>query len=257
MNVKKILVLSLFTIAIVGIVAPTYASNVDETNMDSAKVLTKTKTVINKITYNANGGKIDKKTSVSKNVKLGSKLGTLASTPKRSGYTFQGWYTKKSGGTKISKNTKPNKSVTYYAHWKSKMANVDSKLIGKWYAYKPLSQLSIDNMIYYTFDNNGRFSYMINTQIKIGNYKVSPAKINYPEGFYYKTQLSSGKITFTNVKYNNQFGEVEKYPDTVVEYRVVKDSKGDEVLEIPMLDYPNLNYLSYSEFFHRFAKASS
>ncbi len=47
-----------------------------------------------------------------------STLGTL-STPTREGYTFDGWYTAPSGGTKISSSTTvPARNVTYYAHWK-------------------------------------------------------------------------------------------------------------------------------------------
>jgi len=45
-------------------------------------------------------------------------LGTLT-TPIRTGYTFDGWYTKPTGGEKVSSTTvvpKQNK-VTYYAHW--------------------------------------------------------------------------------------------------------------------------------------------
>ena len=38
--------------------------------------------------------------------------------PTRKGYTFQGWFTAKTKGTKISVNTTVSKSVTYYAQWK-------------------------------------------------------------------------------------------------------------------------------------------
>ena len=32
--------------------------------------------------------------------------------------TFNGWYTKKTGGTKVTSNTIPTSSTTVYAHWK-------------------------------------------------------------------------------------------------------------------------------------------
>ena len=35
----------------------------------------------------------------------------------REGYTSKGWYTKKSGGSKIKTSTKVTKNVTYYAQW--------------------------------------------------------------------------------------------------------------------------------------------
>lgn len=68
-----------------------------------------------KLTYNANGGKVS---TTSKIVYQGSAYGTLA-TPTRTGYTFAGWYTAKSGGSKVTSSTKVTKSSghTLYAHW--------------------------------------------------------------------------------------------------------------------------------------------
>ena len=47
---------------------------------------------------------------------------SLPTDPTRTGYTFDGWYTSPTGGTKItSSNTIPaNNTTTYYAHWKVK-----------------------------------------------------------------------------------------------------------------------------------------
>lgn len=42
-------------------------------------------------------------------------------TPERSGYSFSGWYTEKTGGTKVTGDTKLDKSVsTLYARWSTK-----------------------------------------------------------------------------------------------------------------------------------------
>lgn len=67
-----------------------------------------------KVKFNANGGKCSRS---QRSVDYGSSIGTLP-TATRSGYSFQGWYTKKSGGTKISSSYKVKKAVTLYAHWK-------------------------------------------------------------------------------------------------------------------------------------------
>ncbi len=67
------------------------------------------------ITLNANGGKVSpSKITVSYDLQYGA-----LPTPKRTGYTFTGWYTKKSGGTKIISATTVTLSVpkTLYAHW--------------------------------------------------------------------------------------------------------------------------------------------
>ena len=71
-----------------------------------------------KITWNANGGKIGSKATKTISYTKGKKIAKLQ-TVKRSGYTLKGWYTKKSGGKKVTKNTKAKKT-TYYAQWTAK-----------------------------------------------------------------------------------------------------------------------------------------
>lgn len=68
-----------------------------------------------KVTYHANSGSLKTKNKI---VTTGAKYGTLAK-PTRSKYIFKGWYTKKSGGTKITKNSKVTlkKDQTLYAQW--------------------------------------------------------------------------------------------------------------------------------------------
>lgn len=65
------------------------------------------------VTWNANGGTVSP-TSVSKT--HGSTLGTLP-TATRTGYTFKGWSTSKTGPVNISTTTKVTANVTYYAVW--------------------------------------------------------------------------------------------------------------------------------------------
>ena len=38
-------------------------------------------------------------------------------TPTKAGYTFDGWYTQKSGGTKVNSPYMPSSDITLYAHW--------------------------------------------------------------------------------------------------------------------------------------------
>ena len=105
------------------------------TNQDNIQIEAKYKKVsTNKIIFDGNGGKIGSKKTVSITVKKGSKLKKLATTPKRKGYTFQGWFTKKKGGKEITKNTKPGKSLTYFAQWKKArvLTSEEKKLVGKY-----------------------------------------------------------------------------------------------------------------------------
>ena len=66
------------------------------------------------ITLNANGGSVSTGTLTKG---YGSQMGTLP-TPTRAGYTFTGWYTAATGGTRITEaTTVPANNVTYYAQW--------------------------------------------------------------------------------------------------------------------------------------------
>jgi len=67
------------------------------------------------VKFNGNKGKV---TDTSKTVTVKSKYGTLPKA-KRAGYKFAGWYTKKSGGTRIKSTTKCKLkgNQTLYAHW--------------------------------------------------------------------------------------------------------------------------------------------
>ena len=65
------------------------------------------------VTFDANGGNV---TTTSKTVTYDSTVGTLP-TPTRNNYTFTGWYTAATGGTKVTETTKVMASVIYYAHW--------------------------------------------------------------------------------------------------------------------------------------------
>lgn len=67
------------------------------------------------LTYDANGGSCS---TAAKALTFGDDYGILP-TPTRIHYTFDGWYTAASGGTKVSENTTPisAENVTIYAHW--------------------------------------------------------------------------------------------------------------------------------------------
>lgn len=67
------------------------------------------------VTFNANGGSV---TTASMTVTNGRQYGELP-TPTYTGYTFDGWYTLQSGGTKIESTSTVNLTgdTTLYAHW--------------------------------------------------------------------------------------------------------------------------------------------
>ena len=65
------------------------------------------------ITFDANGGSV---TSASGTTNEDSKLTSLP-TPVRTGYIFNGWYTEKTGGTKVTTATVFKEDATVYAQW--------------------------------------------------------------------------------------------------------------------------------------------
>ena len=69
------------------------------------------------VTFDANGGTC---TTASKSVTYDSTYGTLP-TPERTGYTFAGWYTDKTNGSKVVSTTKVaiTSAQTLYARWKA------------------------------------------------------------------------------------------------------------------------------------------
>lgn len=69
-----------------------------------------------RIVFAPNGGRVS---SGSKTVICGKTYGTLP-TPTRRGYTFAGWYTAKSGGSRIGSSSvvRTTKNQTLYARWK-------------------------------------------------------------------------------------------------------------------------------------------
>ena len=66
------------------------------------------------VTFDPNGG--TSSDNLSKTVNAGSQIGTLP-TVTRDGYTFNGWYTSTTGGSKISTTTTISSDKTYYARW--------------------------------------------------------------------------------------------------------------------------------------------
>ena len=73
------------------------------------KVKTGTGTISNSTyTFGTDNGEIEA-TYTENNVEL--------PTPSKTGYTFDGWYTEKTGGTKVNTPYKPTSNVTLYAHW--------------------------------------------------------------------------------------------------------------------------------------------
>jgi len=73
------------------------------------------------VSFDANGGTVNPSVKL---VTIGKAVGNLPQPEARAGYTFLGWFTDKTGGTQITKNTIPAGHVTYYAHWHNGADNI-------------------------------------------------------------------------------------------------------------------------------------
>ena len=67
----------------------------------------------NQITFDGNGGRPTNSTMTT----TGKKLASLPTATRSGRYSFDGWYTERNGGTKITTATLFDKDTTVYAHW--------------------------------------------------------------------------------------------------------------------------------------------
>lgn len=167
------------------------ASKVNITVTKSAKVT---------VNLNANGGKISSKKST---VYYNDTYGTLTA-PTRKGYAFSGWYTKKTGGTKITANTIVSKKTqhTLYAHWKKVSTG----------------KAAIKTAV----NQTGK-------KLKVTWKKVSGAK-GYQVLCATNTKFTKNKQTLTVTKRNATFKNLKKKKTYYVKVRAYKiDSAGKKV----------------------------
>lgn len=169
-----------------------------------------------KVTLNANGGKVSGSSSKTITVTKGLTYSGIVN-PTRSGYTFQGWYTKKSGGTKITKDTKVTLTgkQTLYAHW---LKNYKVTLNANNGKVSPSSLTVVSGKTYANLPTPTRSGYTFKgwyTTKLIGGSKVSNAtKVTKNHTLY--ARWTKNPATFT-VKLNANGGSVSKSSFTVKE----------------------------------------
>lgn len=86
------------------------ATSLRATGTDGAGLVSRSSNPV--VTFDANGGACSTKYIETKNGKLPS-----LPTPEWAGHSFDGWYTQKDGGTKVTTSTVFIESTTVYAHW--------------------------------------------------------------------------------------------------------------------------------------------
>ena len=82
------------------------------------------------VSFNPNGGGFDDEGEAVRDVEKGAAVGELP-VPSRLGYSFGGWWTAKTKGTKVTAKTKVTKNVTYYARWTVRKYKVAASVSAK------------------------------------------------------------------------------------------------------------------------------
>ncbi len=100
------------------------------------------------LTYDANGGT---NAPAAHTIPSGENFELSAQVPVRTGYTFAGWYTQPSGGTKVTADTVFTQDTTVYAQWKS---GAPSKVTG-------VTAVFQDGQIKVTWNNNNAVKYRV------------------------------------------------------------------------------------------------
>ena len=90
-----------------------YMFYMPESNVVLQPVFVKYQTTEFTVTFDANGGA----PSVGSMTTTNQKLTSLPSASRSGSYSFDGWYTEKSGGTKVTTDTEFHANTTVYAHW--------------------------------------------------------------------------------------------------------------------------------------------
>ena len=157
------------------------------------------------VKFNAKGGTVS---TSSKKVTSSAKYGTLPK-PARTGYSFGGWYTKKSGGSKISaaSTVKITATQTLYAKWyrKGKVTTKSTALTvrsGAGSNYKKLGSLAKGKTValkgskgsWYKITFNGKTGYISKSYVKRVSTKTSSSSSTVTKNKTGTVNISSGSL---------------------------------------------------------------
>ncbi len=173
-----------------------------------------------KVTFNSNGG--NAANPANKDVKYDSPYGDMPS-PTKTGYTFAGWYTAASGGTKVETTTtvKTASAHTLYAHWTANKYRVTLNANGG--SVSPNTRDVTYDSTYGTLPNATRAGYTFKgwfTATSGGSQVTSGTKVTITaaQTLYARWQANSYKVTFNsnggstpnptskNVTYDSTYG---------------------------------------------------
>lgn len=160
--------------------------------------------------FNANGGRCSYS---SYSYTVGSTYGWLPTPERRDGYTFTGWYTAISGGTRITESSTVTDSVTYlYAHW---TANVSLAT-------------AIDYNTYSVTTGGSASWFADSSTAYAGSYSARSGSIGASQSTYMQTTVyGAGELLFTwKVSSESSFDKLKLYIDGNLRREISGTSSG-------------------------------
>ncbi|MCI8497793.1 MAG: InlB B-repeat-containing protein, partial [Bacilli bacterium] len=184
-----------------------------------------------RVTFNPNGGSVS---TPYKTVYYEQSYGTLP-TPTRTGYTFKGWYTSTSGGTKIESNTiyRLTDGQSLYAQWTINSYTVTINPNGGSYnGYTSSRSYSYNYNSTVTLSNPTRGGYTFNGWSKSGYGSLSSNRLTVGAGnttltanwrantytLYYSANGGRVSPTYKSVTYNSTYGTLAVPTHSNIEY---------------------------------------
>ncbi|MBO5223698.1 MAG: InlB B-repeat-containing protein [Clostridia bacterium] len=166
----------------------------NHTNLTATKSFTACTANTYTVTFDPNGGSC---TTTSKKVVFGTTYDTLP-TPTRTGFTFNGWYTAKTGGTKVTSATKVTTASnhTLYAHWEGIKYAVSfdlGKEGGGGLLQQPLANITYSG-------HNANITYNPTTQVY--THQITSASDPYAT-IGYKVYMTAGKTYYVHMTVNS------------------------------------------------------
>ena len=142
----------------------------------------------------------------------GGKLSSLP-TPTRDGYTFDGWYTAASGGTKVTTSTELSSDTTLYAHWKAN--NYTVTFIAEGVSLTTNTKTVTYDQTYGTLPTVSKTGYTFTGWYDAyGNKVTETTKVNITSDSTLTAGFKINSYTFNTTIGSNNYGTITSTPGT-------------------------------------------
>ena len=177
------------------------------------------------VTFNANGGSVSPS---SKTINIGDQIGTLPTPTPPTNKTFDGWYTKLTGGIKVTSSYIPNNNITIYARYINDISGATISPSSISIINGNNQTITVSNVEEeYTFSSNDTNIATVDSTGKVTGIEVGTTTITI-------TGTSSGKTKTINVTVESNTYTVTLNPNGgTVNPTSITQNKGTAIGELP------------------------